>query len=352
MRITNGMMHTTYMSDLQNNLQRLYTASMQQATGKRIQRLSDDPVGLIQGLNARQQISRIDQFQRNITDAKRWLDTSESSMRDLSSLAQDAYELAVQAGSDTVPDDVRASAMAPKAKALLDQLIATANATTSDEYTFGGVNLKNQAPITKATADDVANQGDGRLLDENGDPMLEADGTPVTIELDEWLYNGVPLSAYYDSDTLSGMVGENTLEFQIGFSLEMPVTMTAPELLVYKSTENGEMRDLIAKLQEFCTELENGCTAEKAQEFIQEFQDAQTHIDSAVSDMGGRWNRVEMMEDRYSKDELMYSTVKSELEDMDIAEAIMNFSMMSSVYNASLQLGPKVLQPTLMDYLR
>ncbi len=369
MRITNGMMSMTYMSDLQNNLQRLYTAQMQQSSGKRIQRLSDDPVGLIQGLNARQQISRIEQFQRNITDARRWQDASENSMREMSALIQDAYELTVQAGSDTVPDEVRASSIAPKARALLEQLINTANATSSDEYTFGAFNLKNQVPVTRATADDVlaasnaaaaagfptAPGADPVVLGPNGTPLTNEDGTSVVMKEGDILYNGVPMSAYYNRDNLETLVENNTLEFQIGFNLPIAVTMTAPEAMVFSTTDkDGKlvMQDMIKTLENFCEALERPCSAEEAQDFIRQFQDAQTHVDSCVSEMGGRWNRVDMMEDRYSKDELMYTTVKSTLEDVDIAEAIMNFSMTSAVYNASLQLGPRVIQPTLMDYLR
>ena len=363
MRITNGMMHKTYMFDLQNNLQRLYQAQMQQSSGKRIQRLSDDPVGLIQGLSARQQISRIEQFQRNITDAKRWMDASENSMSEMGDIAKDIYELAIYAGSDTVPDVERMNSMAPKARALLEQLISVANNTTSDDYTFGGFNLKNEPPITKATAETVQAAIDaGAALDAegnpivngpDGNPLLSEDGiTPVVMKEGDWLYNGVPLSAYHNQDNLENLRDNNTLEFQIGFNLNMPVTMTAPEVLVYLGSDDYQKKNFLAELENFCVALERGCSAKEAEDFIQRFQDAQSHINSSVSEMGGRSNRVDMMEDRYSKDELMYTTVKSNLEDIDIAEAIMNFSMTSAVYNASLMLGPKVIQPTLMDYLR
>ena len=347
MRITNGMMQMTYMSDLQNNLKRLYNAQMQQSSGKRIQRLSDDPVGLIQGLSARQQISRIEQFQRNITDARRWMDAAENSMSEMSDLAKDAYELAIYAGSDTVPDAERMNSMAPKARALLEQLVSVVNNTTSDDYTFGGFNFKNEPPLTRAAAD-----GTNAVLGVDGNPLLDEEGNQIFIKEGDWLYNGVPLSAYHNNANLEAMRERNTLEFQIGFNLNMPVTMTAPEIMVYQGSDDNQRKNFVAELEKFCVALESGCSAKEAEDFIQRLQDAQSHIDSAVSEMGGRSNRVDMMEDRYSKDDLMYTTVKSTLEDIDIAEAIMNFSMTSAVYNASLMLGPRVIQPTLMDYLR
>ncbi len=351
MRITNGMMHSTYMADLQNNLQRLYTAQMQQSTGKRIQRLSDDPVGLIAGLNARQQLSRIEQFQRNITDSKRWLESSELTMRDMSQVAMDAYELAVKCASDTEPGEVRASASAPQARALLEHLISLANGTTSDEYTFGGFNTKRELPITQATADQIGDT----VYDTHGNVVYAPDASIAVIEEGDWLYNGRPLRTFTGMEEVQEEREANSLEFQIGYGLNLPVTMTAPEVLVYQGTDdnNGVTKDLITTLQDFCELLETGtATSQQIQDYISEFQDAQTHIDSAVSTMGGRWNRVAMMEDRYGKDELMYTSIKSTLEDIDIAEAIMNFSMTQSVYNASLQVGSRVIQPTLLDYLR
>ena len=313
------MMSATFMSDLQNNMQRVYEAQMQEATGKRIQRLSDDPIGIIQGLNARAQLYRLEQFQRNITDARRWMEASETSLREMSEIAQEAYVLAEEAATDTISPEVRATAIAPKVKVLIDQLASVCNSTTSDEYTFGGFNTSSNQPVTQ-----------------------DASG--------QWLYNNVPLSSL-DGAAIDADANANTLEFQIGYGLNMPVTKTAPQALVYD--RGAPPKDLLNRLQQFYDDLSSGtCTSTQVQGYITDFQDAQTHVNAVVSEMGGRTNRVDMLTDRYGKDELMYSSLKSTIEDVDISEAIMNFAMAQSVYTASLQVGARVIQPTLLDYLR
>ncbi len=45
-------------------------------------------------------------------------------------------------------------------------------------------------------------------------------------------------------------------------------------------------------------------------------------------------------------------TLLSGLEDVDIAEKYMEYSIMANVYQASLAAGAKIMQPSLMDYLR
>lgn len=332
MRITNAMMSATFMADLQNNLTILYERQMQQSTGKRIQKLSDDPVGIIQGLNARTQLANIEQYQRDITKAKQWLESSETYMSEMSDIAKSAYELCVGAGTSTETNEDRLTAIAPQARALLDQLVSVCNSTTSDEYTFGGFNTRNNKPVAQATAAGTSPLG-------------------VAYTEGEWLYNGEPMSSF-NGAKIQTVADANDLQFKIGFGMNMSVSKTVPELLVYDS-KSTPPENFISRLEELCQKLETGnCPAEDVQAFIKDFQTAQANIDANISQMGGRYNRCEMMETRYSKDDLMYATVKSTLEDVDIAEAIMNFSMAQAVYTASLQVGAQVIQPTLLDYLR
>jgi flagellin-like hook-associated protein FlgL len=44
--------------------------------------------------------------------------------------------------------------------------------------------------------------------------------------------------------------------------------------------------------------------------------------------------------------------LRSKIVDTDITEAISKFSIQETVYNASLQVGGKSIQPSLLDYLK
>jgi flagellar hook-associated protein 3 FlgL len=67
--------------------------------------------------------------------------------------------------------------------------------------------------------------------------------------------------------------------------------------------------------------------------------------------MGGRTNRLELQLSRLSSNEVSYTELLSQNEDTDMAEVIMLLQMQENVYQASLAVGARIIQPTLVDYL-
>lgn len=86
--------------------------------------------------------------------------------------------------------------------------------------------------------------------------------------------------------------------------------------------------------------------------FIRPLQNAQAHLLGRIAEIGGKTQRIEMLESRYELDNINYHQMLSDAEDADMAEVIMNFKMAESVYKAALSAGASIIQPTLMDFLR
>ena len=91
---------------------------------------------------------------------------------------------------------------------------------------------------------------------------------------------------------------------------------------------------------------------ESVGEYIGKIKDAQEHILSLVSEVGGRTNRLDFIISRYETDEINYMDIKSKVEDIDQAEVIMYFKMQEAVYRSALSVGARVIQPALVDFLR
>ncbi|MDD4074935.1 MAG: flagellar hook-associated protein FlgL, partial [Eubacteriales bacterium] len=70
MRITNNMMTDAFQRNMQNNLQKMDKFTQQLSTTRKIVRLSDDPVGVLDSLTARTRLSDIRRFENNIKDAQ------------------------------------------------------------------------------------------------------------------------------------------------------------------------------------------------------------------------------------------------------------------------------------------
>jgi len=68
--------------------------------------------------------------------------------------------------------------------------------------------------------------------------------------------------------------------------------------------------------------------------------------------LGARMNRVELTSNRLDDDNVNFTRLMSLNEDVDMAEAIMNLVNERSVYQASLSTSAKVIQESLVDYLR
>jgi flagellin-like hook-associated protein FlgL len=88
------------------------------------------------------------------------------------------------------------------------------------------------------------------------------------------------------------------------------------------------------------------------QSFINRFQTIEKNLLTGMAEVGGRMARIDLMRERYSIDSINYTQMLSDVQDLDQAEGIMRFSMAEAVYRAALNVGGRVLQPTLMDFLR
>lgn len=139
MRITRSMMTNTYLCNLNGNMNRLSKYLEQESTGRAINRISDDPVRTTQSLSARNKLSGIERYQRNVSTARNLLTDTEESVSELNGILQDAYEKAVSANSGTLNDD-DLSSISEEIKALRNEVLSVANASYGDSYLFAGYN--------------------------------------------------------------------------------------------------------------------------------------------------------------------------------------------------------------------
>lgn len=81
-------------------------------------------------------------------------------------------------------------------------------------------------------------------------------------------------------------------------------------------------------------------------------QSAQSQVLSLNTDIGTSQNRMSMISDRYVASKVNYSGMQSDAEDADMAEAAVTLTTAKTVYNAALAAGAKIVQTSLVDFLR
>ena len=162
MRITQHMIHSSTLSNLQNNLSRIAKYQEQIETKNKINRPSDDPTGTSQTLSLQSNLNLNGQYQRNITNGVAWMDTGDSALNNFYKALTDARTSAIY-GVNAVLEQSNYKALSDEVNALLDQLVTYSNTSLGNYYIFGGKN-NYFAPFFR-TGDNFIFSGDnGKIL--------------------------------------------------------------------------------------------------------------------------------------------------------------------------------------------
>lgn len=87
-------------------------------------------------------------------------------------------------------------------------------------------------------------------------------------------------------------------------------------------------------------------------ENLSEMDDAINKYAELRSEIGGKLQRTGNVIDRLSANEVHIKSLKSQNEDADLAEVITNLKMEETVYRASLASGSRIMQQSLVDFIR
>ncbi|MCL6616051.1 MAG: flagellar hook-associated protein FlgL [Anoxybacillus ayderensis] len=294
MRITQFMLTNNSLRNISQSYARMDKYQEQLSTGKKIQRPSDDPVVAMKGMYYRTSLTEIEQYQRNLSEVHTWMDNSESGLDHATQVLQRVRELVVQGKNGTLTDEDK-QAIAREIGQLKSDLVQTANTKVAGKYIFNGTNIA-EAPVTEQpspTAPTVNNNTDDFTVEVSKGIKLKANINPNNV-FSQGLFN-----------TLQQL--ENT----------------------FNGTSSGNLDNLLKDLDDHM----NSVLAER-------------------SDLGARVNRLELIEQRLSTQQVIAQQMISDNEDADIEKVITDLKTQESVHRAALSVGARIIQPTLVDFLR
>ena len=137
MRIATGHLHQSLLRDIQSGLSALSRAQQTAATGRRVSKISDDPVAAAQILRGDRELGAIVQYRRTITSVQTRLDAEESTLNQITDLLTRAQELAVSQGTSSATTQSRAIT-ALEVDRLIEQAISLGNTRLGNEFLFAG----------------------------------------------------------------------------------------------------------------------------------------------------------------------------------------------------------------------
>ncbi|MDE6433352.1 MAG: flagellar hook-associated protein FlgL [Lachnospiraceae bacterium] len=138
MRVTNHMVTSSSLRNMQKSMQRVSRLNDQVTSGKKISAPSEDPVVAIRALKLRTTCDQLDQYKnKNIKDALSWLDTTQSSIENILSRMQSVYEYAEQGANDTFSTGDR-NKIINELRSLKDGIYSEGGTTYAGRYLFSG----------------------------------------------------------------------------------------------------------------------------------------------------------------------------------------------------------------------
>ncbi|MCT4783797.1 MULTISPECIES: flagellar hook-associated protein FlgL [Exiguobacterium] len=309
MRVTQTMLTQTNLKHLSSSYNTLAKVQEQLISGKRIQRASEDPVVAMQGIRYRTEVREVDQFRRNVSEATSWMDLTDSTLNEVTEAVKRIRELTTQAANDTYESSQRAII-----KSEIDQLVehigSLANSKAGEKYIYNGT--KTDQPLIDMTA-------------------LKAFLTDPAADVDSIYTGGVPTdSGKIAFEVSKGITMQVNMQPETVFGRELFEGLRNLSLLLGDETTGGA--DLSAQLATLDT-LGQSLITERAE-------------------LGARANRLELVDNRLQDHEIIAKTIMSDNEDIDIERVIMELKSHETVHRAALSAGARIIQPTLLDFLR
>jgi len=296
MRVTNSMQNMQLLRNLRNNHASIAEWQDKLATGQRIQKPSDDPIGIGYLMRYNSELNRSDEFLENARTGLGYLDTMDALMQQVSDVLKRAKTLAQQAATGTTTEDARKH-IAAEMKQLKGQLVDIGNSSYNGRYLFNG-QMTDQPPYTLDTAaSDTTDKG-----------------------------------VYF---------------LNVNPNVSVPVSLTGEAIF----GEAGSGANVFKVMDDLIGHLENNQPID-LQSDMNNIDLAADHLNAAWAEIGARTNRFELVENRILDNINSLKSLRSETGDVDMADAIIELKLKEGVLQASLATGARIMQVSLIDYIR
>jgi flagellar hook-associated protein 3 FlgL len=289
-RVTTRSSTVATMRGLEASLTRTQKLQNQLSSGRLVERPSDDPAATVSSMKLRSQRRADEQYLRNIDDARGRLTLADDALTTLSSQIRRTQELLMTSRDAALSPDARAAISAELVE-IRKGVIDTYNTRWIDRPVFGGT-AAGQFAVDPATGGYVGN-------DSAINARVSRD---VTMRID---IKGTAAAA----DVLPDLLERAAID-----------------------VDANDMTSVAADQTELATVLST--------------------VLRSLGEVGARASQLETSEQAVDGERLDFTSRISENEDVDLPYTIMNLQTAQVAYQASLGAAAKIMQTSLLDFLR
>jgi flagellar hook-associated protein 3 FlgL len=290
MRVTPQMVSQQFIKNTQKNNAELAKIQQQIASGRKFDKISENPTDALKGLSNRSSLMQIEQYQKNVQDGIEWLTATDDALGSATDVLQRVRELMVQASNDTI-DEISRKNMATEIHTLKEQLGSVANSKFGEKYLFSGIDSS------------VAPYQNGTLAD----------------------------------------TGPTEMGWNISPGQNVKINVTANKAF------SIEGENLFATLDSIIQGLENG---ENPNSYLSAMDKHFDNVLTQRTIVGANHNMLELAANKLDQANFLTQKMWSEREGTDVAKAYMELSNQETTLKASLNAGSKIMTITLADFLR
>jgi len=280
MRISDTQFSQMMLQSLQTNNAGLGKVMQQMSTGERMTKLSDDPMASIKLLNLEREDSAITQYQNNIANVKTILSSQEVYLDSVTDSLQNMRDRILWGANGTMTTDDRAGIIT-ELNNLRDSITSAFNAQDEE-----GVHL------FSGTATDTPS------LDANYNILGNSDKRVVTVA------KGVTMETNITALDVLDLGGGNN---------------------ILKSID-GLIAEFQAPTANFQNEVSNT---------INDLDITANNVLSAITEMGGRHNNLDLMNSSHTDNKLFVEKVNKELSALDYSEASVRLNSFMAALQAT-----------------
>jgi flagellar hook-associated protein 3 FlgL len=300
MRITTQMMYSQFNANLQTTADALYKANEQIATGKKLNRPSDDPAAVSSITYEKAQLSTFAGYQDAISSATLLLNATNSALENLHSLIANAKQIGANATSANPPD---IATFATLVNNVINSTIGVANTKVGDTYIFSGYGTDQPAVNTT-------------------------------------------------TGTLTATATNNLISMQINSGVSVNVNVTANSMIASGTAQ--DTNTIIGAMQALQTAIQTSNQA-GIQTALTALDTLSASVLSSQSDIGIRQNRISL-EKQYltSRDADVTNSVSDKLmlSDVETAKMITDVQQKQTSLQSLRSISSGFLQTSLFDFLK
>ncbi|MES2963555.1 MAG: flagellar hook-associated protein FlgL [Bdellovibrionota bacterium] len=366
MRIADKMNFDQVNATLGKNRTDMAELQNQAATQKKLTKPSDDPLAATRVLQTRTEIEAGKQFLKSVGQAKNFLEYSDQSLGELAEVFMRAKELAISQSNDASASESTRQVAATEVEQLFAQSVQVGNRKQGDRFLFGG--FRTTRPPFDANGNYKGDSGEMKItINKEAQVAMNMPGDRIFLGK----------SVQTPSGTTPPTPGENRdpkVDPQPTHGNDpavRPAKIRAPasrfstpnEAAAEMKSADGEEPNNLGEswktkgtnVFKVLSDLEIALRAndkQSVQESLDHIDEALAQVVIARSTLGARAQTLTSAMESLQKGQVDAKTLQSNLEDADTFELVSDINKTESTLKASLQTSGKLIQPSLLDFLR